>query len=116
MLSQTSGFLIDRIAGDLHHPLFCWMPRDACQGDTSGLQMQEEQNVVSNQSPPSQHFNREKVGARQHIHVTADELHPSSFLTSFRRRRIAVASQDVADGSIGNTMAEVGQSADDAVV
>ena len=86
MLSQTSGLLVDRIAGHLPHPLFGRMPRDACQGDTPGFQMQEEQNVVGNQAAPCQHLHREEVGASQHVHVPADELLPSSLLTPFRSR------------------------------
>ena len=30
MLAQTSGFLVNRIAGHLRHPLFGRVPRDAC--------------------------------------------------------------------------------------
>jgi len=39
MLAQTPGLLVDRIACDLRHPLFGWVPREACQSDTPGLQM-----------------------------------------------------------------------------
>src|SRR5262245_36998490 len=92
------------------------MPGDACQGDTPSFEMQEEQNVVGNQAAPSQHLHREEVGASQHVHVPADELIPRSLLPPFRSRRNSVASQDVAHGLIGNTMAEVGESADDTVV
>src|ERR671911_1756043 len=116
MLSQTSGFLVDRIASHLRHPLFGRMPCDACQTHTSGLEMQEEQNVIGNQVAPSQHLYREEVGASQNVHVPADELFPSSLLTPFRSRRNSIAAQDVADGLVGNAMAEVGESADDPVV
>jgi hypothetical protein len=47
------------------------MARDARQAYASGLQMQEEQNVLCQHAPPREHLDREEVGSGEHVHVPA---------------------------------------------
>ena len=76
MLAPTSGFPVNRIAGNLRYPLFGWMLRDACEGDTPGLELPEEKNVVRDQAAPGQHLRREEVGSSQPVHMPADPPDP----------------------------------------
>src|SRR5215471_17463934 len=56
MAAQISRFIVHPVAGHLGHPLLSGMARDARQAHASGLQMQEEQNVVRHQTSPRQHL------------------------------------------------------------
>ena len=78
--------------------------------------MNEEQDVVGGEPSPSKHLDSEEVGTCQDGEVGGDEILPGSTLAPLRCRLDAVPAKDVANGLIGNNVAEIGQSSDDAVV
>jgi hypothetical protein len=60
VFQETPGFQ-GHVPGDLLHPLFIWMWSHPCQADLAALQMDEEQDIVSDQSLQSDNFNGEEV-------------------------------------------------------
>ena len=87
-------------------------------GDThpATFQMNEKQDVVGDKTSPGKHFDREEVGTRQDGHVRGNEILPGRILAPLRCRLDPVAAEDIAHRLIGNGVAEIGQSSDDAVV
>ena len=108
--------LVNRVAGNLRHPLFGWMARNAGQGDTPGLEMQKEQNVVGGQATPSQHFYGEKINPSENRHVRGDELLPSRAPARLRRWRDAITAQDIPHSLVGDNVTQIGQCAYDPVI
>lgn len=56
------------------------MSRDPGHAHAAPFQMKEEQHVVSHQPPQSEHFDREEITIRQHIHVSGEKInlrHPT---------------------------------------
>lgn len=53
--------LIDRIASHLHHPGFGRVSGDAGEGDAARLQVEEEEDIIRNETTPGQDFNGEEV-------------------------------------------------------
>jgi hypothetical protein len=106
---QLPRLLVNRVAGNLRHPLLGWMARNAGQSDTPGLEMQQEQAVVGDQATPSQHFHGEKINPRENRHVRGDELLPSRALALFRRWRDAITAQDIPHSVIGDNVTKIGQ-------
>jgi hypothetical protein len=71
------------------------MPSYAGDADATALQMDEEQNVVRDQSSPGEHFHRKEVGTRQNVFMGGDKILPRSSSTSLRRPRNPVTAQNV---------------------
>ena len=92
------------------------MSGQAGEGDPARFQMDEEQDVVGGETSPGKHLNGEEIGTCQDGEVGSDEIAPGGSLAAFRCRRDPVPAKDVAHGLIGNSVAEIGQSSDDAVV
>ena len=84
--------------------------------DAARFQMNEEQDVVGGETSPGEHFDCEEVGTCQDGHVRGDEILPGGILAPLGCRLDPVSAKDVADGLIGNGVAEIGQGSDDAVV
>jgi hypothetical protein len=61
--AKSAVNFIDGIARHLRHPLLSRMSGDASDGDASSLQMQEEQDIISLQSAPSQNFDSKEIDA-----------------------------------------------------
>src|SRR4030095_9564723 len=112
---RTRG-LIDSIASHLRHPGFGGVSGDAGEGNTPCLQVEKEEDVIGNETTPSQDLNGEEVCSGKDGHVGGDEVLPSRALAAFRRRRDGVPLQNVSDRLIGDLMAEIGESASDAIV
>jgi hypothetical protein len=83
------------------------MSGDPAESHPSSFQLNEEPDVVRHQAPPTQHLHPEEIGSRQHVHMPTDEILPCGRLTPFGRRFDIVAAQDIADGLIGEVMAQV---------
>src|SRR5262245_7335899 len=82
---------------------------DAGKGDASGLQIEEEKDIVGGESTPGEHLDREEVSARKHRHVRGDEVLPGGRLTAFWGSRNAVAPKHVSDSLVRDVVAEVGE-------
>ena len=91
--AQDAIDVVDRIACHLRHPMFGRMSSsDSSDGDSSRLQVQKEQDIVSLQSVPSEHFDGKEINARQDSHVGANEVSPVHLLSTFGSRCDAEAS------------------------
>jgi hypothetical protein len=66
--------------------------------------------------PPGQDLSGEEVGSGKDRHVGSDEVLPSRGLAAFRRWRDAVPIQNVPDRLVRELVAEIGESASDAIV
>ncbi len=78
--------------------------------------MDEEQHVIGGEASPREHLHGEEVGACKDSHVGSNEILPGGLLAPLGCRRDPVSTKDVSHGLIGNGMAEIGQSSDNAVV
>ena len=83
---EETPFVHRDIPGDLLHPGFIGMWRDPGDLNATALQMDKEQNVVSDQPTQRQYLYREKVGTRKDRQVRADEVSPSCRTLTLRRR------------------------------
>ena len=72
------------------------MRSQSCKADLAALQMNEKQDIVSDQSLESDNFNGEEIGSSQNIEVSADEVFPTGRVLSLGSGRDVVATQDVA--------------------
>src|SRR5215813_14392784 len=113
---QIAGTLHRCITSHLLHPARVRMARDAAQPYAAAAYFDEEQNVVRHQSSPGQQLHGEEVGASQHVQVQPDELLPRRRATSLGRWSEVVPAQDVADRSIRDSMAQIGERAHNPVV
>ena len=114
--SEDAGALVGGVTSHLEHPLRGRMSGQAGEGDPTRFQMDEEQDVVGGETSPSKHLNGEEIGTCQDGEVGGDEVAPGGSLAAFRCRRDPVPAKDVTHGLIGNSVAEIGQGSDDAVV
>src|SRR5215472_15046176 len=94
-----------RVARHLLHPRLVRMPRDPGQLHATALQMNEEQDVVGDQSAPSKNLHRKEVDPGQHGQMRLDEFLPRCVLTPFRGRRDAMTLQDVPHSLIRDDIA-----------
>ena len=100
---------IDYIASDLRHPGFRGVPGDTGEGNAPGFQVEKEEDVIRNETTPSQDLNREEVCTGKDGHVSGDEVLSSRTLAALRRWRDAVPLQNVPDRLIGDLVAEIGR-------
>jgi hypothetical protein len=115
-LVQVSRPFHRRVPGHLLHPARVRVPRYSAQRHSATANLDEEKDVVSDEPTPRQHFYREKVGTREHVYVGPDKLLPGACATPLRRGCNLVSAQNVADGLIGNEMAQIGQRPRDAII
>jgi hypothetical protein len=113
LLAQIPGRLVNRVAAHLRHPLFGGVLGDTGQTYATGLKMQEEQNVVSDQTSPRQQFDGEEVGTGQHRQMRCDEVFPGRVSASFPCRRNAVSAKYVAHRLIREFLSKVGKGSHD---
>src|SRR5450755_3491944 len=73
---KVAPSLLGRATGDLLHPLLIRMSGNTGHADATAPHVNEEQNVVGNQSSPREHFHGEEVSTRQNIDVCGDEVLP----------------------------------------
>src|SRR4030095_3638344 len=93
---ETPGFQ-GHVPGDLFHPLFIWMWSHPGQANLATLQVNEEQDIVSDQSLERDDFDGEEIRPSQNIQMSANEVFPVGGVLSFRSGRDAVATQDIAN-------------------
>ena len=101
---------LGRASADLFHPLLNRMARNPGDLNASVFQMNEEQNVVSHQSSPRQHFHSEEVTASKDVHMSRKKVLPRRDLASPRSRSDAMLAQDVLDRLVRYIVPQVGQS------
>jgi hypothetical protein len=92
------------------------MPGQAGEVDTTRFQMNKEQHVVGGEPSPGEHLDREEVGAGQDGQVGGNEILPVGLLAPLPRRGDSVSAKDVSHRLIGDGMAGIGRSSDNAVV
>jgi len=76
------------------------MLRYAAWQYTSGLELDEEQNIVRREASPREHLHGKEVGSREHGHVRPNELFPARIPAAFGCRRDPVPTQNIADGLV----------------
>ena len=116
LATEEPGTLVGGVASHLKHPFGSGMFGQTGETDPARFQIYEKQDVVGGETSPGKHLNSEEVGTCQDGHVGGDEILPGGILASFRCRLDPVTAKDVAHRLIGNRVAEIGQSSDDAVV
>jgi hypothetical protein len=97
---KASPPLHRHIAGDLLHPGLIGMGCDACNMDTTRIQLNEKQDEVRHEPTPCSHFRGEKVGGHQHVKMHADELFPRRGRLALWSRWKPASFEDVAHGLI----------------
>ena len=115
-VTQCSGRVVGSVARHLSDPGFRRVACDAGKRDTSGLQIEEEKDIVGGESTPSQHLHSEEVGAGKHSHVRRDEVLPGGGLTASWRGWNSVAPKHVSDRLVRDVMTEIGEGAGDPIV
>ena len=100
--TDRTGGLIDSIASHLRHPGFGGVSGDAGEGNAARLQVEKEEDVIGNETPPGQDFSGEEVCSSKNRHVRGDEFLPTRALAAFRCWRDAVPLENVADRLIGD--------------
>jgi ABC transporter substrate binding protein/SAM domain (Sterile alpha motif) len=107
-LTGVSIFLADapsvhgQIAGDLPHPWFVRMGRDAGDVDAAALQVNEEQHIVRDQASKRHNLDCEEVGCHEESEVGPNKFSPGGRTFAHRRWRYTVTPQNIADGLMGD--------------
>jgi len=105
-----------QIPGDLFQPFCLGIGCHTAQHDLARLQMNEEQDVEGGQPTGGPDFGGEEIGGPKHLLVTTNELGPSSVPFALWSASQTVPLENIADGLVGNTVTQVGQSPDDAII
>ena len=90
--------------------------RAAGEVDAAGLQLHDEQEIEGHQAAFRPDFDGGEVDGRQYVPMGLDERGPGSLTLSIACRFDAVLFEDVADGLIGDLVAQIGQCTLNAVV
>jgi hypothetical protein len=107
---------VECISGHLLHPERIGVSRHTRQIYAAALELNKEEDIVGDETAPSQHFHGEEVHPGEHRHVRSNEVFPSRGLTPFRCGRDSMPSENVSNRLIGNAMTEVGQCSGDPVI
>jgi len=78
--------------------------------------MNEEQHVIGHQAAPREQFHSEEAGASQHVRLSGNEIPPGGVLASLGSRIDPMAPQDVSHGLVGQSVTQMGQGSNDAVI
>ena len=105
LMSERAAFGILQIPGNLLHPFFGRVSGHAGKDDSSRLQLNHEQNVIGDQTSPSQHLDGKEVHPGQNRHMRSDEFLPARCPTTVRSRRNPMPSENVADRLIRDFVA-----------
>ena len=92
---EESPLVQGHVSGDLLHPGFIRMVRDPGDLNASAVEKDKEQHVVGDQPTQCQYLHRKKVSARKNRPMGADEIGPRGRSFALRRRRNAVALQNI---------------------
>ena len=115
LTDRTRG-LIDSVASHLGHPGFSGVSGNAGECNALRFRVEKEEDVIRNETMPGQDLSGEEVGSGKDGDVGGDEIFPIRALAAFRRWRDAVPLQNVPDRLIRELVAEIGESASDAIV
>jgi hypothetical protein len=96
-IGQKAPLLHRYVPTDLFHPLFIRMRGHSGQADLATLQMNEEKDIVGDQSLECDNFDSEEVGPGQNIQMSADEVFPTGGVLSLVCRKDVVATEDITD-------------------
>jgi hypothetical protein len=109
-------FGIGDIAGNLSHPAVVGVRCDAGDVNRSGGDVDEEQDVVRDQSPDRVHLDAQEIGRRQAFPVWALRNVDHRVCRSLRGGPDAVFMDDVGDGASAHFMSQIGERAADPCV
>lgn len=104
------------VAGDLLHPRLIGVGRDASDVDLSGGDFDEEEDVDGDEARGGENLGGKEVAGGDDVLVGLDEVGPGESGLAAVRGRYAMPLEDVADGLVADFVAEVAQSAHDAVI
>ena len=76
-IGQKPPLLHRYVPADLFHPLFIGMRSHSCQADLATPQMNEEKDIVGDQSLEGDNFDGEEIGPGQNIQMSTDEVFPT---------------------------------------
>jgi hypothetical protein len=62
--------------------------------------MNEEQDIIGDQSLEGEEFDREEIGPGQNIQMSTDEVFPTRSVLSFGGGSDVVTTEDIADGLV----------------
>lgn len=99
-----------QVAGGLPHPFIGGIRRDSAEVDLAAADVDEEQDVMGDQTECGPDFGGEEVGCQQAIGVRLDEIGPTGFAFPHWRWIDAVFLKNVFDGLVAQTLAEIEQS------
>jgi len=83
---DRTGVFIDRIASHLRHPGFGGVSGNAGESDAPCLEVEKEEDVIGNETTPSQDLHGEEVCSGEDGHMRGDEGRPTRVLAAFRCR------------------------------
>ena len=102
---QKSIFAISEIACDLFHPLAVGSRKDPYNIDSSTLEVDDEENEISNQARPRDHFDAEEVGRCNRAPMSLEKRLPRHPLPSDGVK--PVLEKNPFDGASRNLMTEI---------
>jgi hypothetical protein len=116
MVRQESVVRVDQIASGLRHPGAAWVVDNALDFDASGVDVDNEQDVISNEADKGEHFDGEKVGRGNFAGVCFEKGPPRDASSALWRGLDAVFTQDALDGISSELDAEIVKRTTDAGV
>ena len=116
MVGEAAHLSHREVPRDLGHPAFVREGGYSRDLDPTRRHLDDKHDGIRHQAARRPHLGREEIRRRQYLLVGANEVLPRRGVLARRRRRNAVAFQDVADGLVAHRIAEVGEGPGDAVV
>ena len=113
---EETIFGIGEISSNLLHPSLVGTGRTAGEMNTESFQLHDKQQVEGDQATLGPDFDRRKVNRRQHVPVGFEKRAPCGLPLSVGRWLDTVCFEDVPHCPGGDVVADIGQSALNAVV
>ena len=116
MVGEATHLGHPEVPRDVGHPAFVREGGYSRDLNPTRRPMDDQHDGIRHQAARRPHLGREEIRRRQYLLVGANAVLPRRGVLARRRRRNAVACQDVADGLVAHRIAEVGEGPGDAVV
>ena len=99
-IGQKPPLLHRYVPADLFQPLFIGMRSHSGQANLATPQMNEEEDIVGDQSLEGDNFDGEEIGPGQNIQMSTDEVFPIRRVLSLGSGRDVVTTEDIANGLV----------------
>ena len=99
-IGQKPPLLHRYVPTDLFHPFFIGMRSHSGQANLATPQMNEEKDIVGDQSLEGDNFDGEEIGPGQNIQMSTDGVFPTRRVLSLGGGREVVTTEDIADGLV----------------